>query len=184
VPSDGGSDRYESFSICICHGHAKLQPHILLDWLCFSVDSHGGERGSHAIMLVRWQNPKPRRDEGTAAVEAALIAPVLFFAILGIVEFGTALWQWNTMLLAVEQAGRYVMVNNSSCDVSCAETQMQAVLSSASICTTPSAGQICVSATTSAGTPSSMTLTTAYSFNLLSLFGPFTITSRGTVPLI
>jgi len=140
-------------------------------------------------MLVRWQNPKPRRDEGTAAVEAALIAPVLFFAILGIVEFGTALWQWNTMLLAVEQAGRYVMVNNSSnnnssCDVSCAETQMQAVLSSASVCTTPSAGQICVSATTSAGTPSSMTLTTAYSFNLLSLFGPFTITSRGTVPLI
>jgi Flp pilus assembly protein TadG len=140
-------------------------------------------------MLVRRQNPKPRRDEGTAAVEAALIAPVLFFAILGIVEFGTALWQWNTMLLAVEQAGRYVMVNNSSnnnssCDVSCAETQMQAVLSSASVCTTPSAGQICVSATTSAGTPSSMTLTTAYSFNLLSLFGPFTITSRGTVPLI
>ena len=117
-------------------------------------------------------------------VEAALIAPVLFFLILGIIEIGMAFWQWNTMLLAVEQAGRYVMVNNSSCDVSCAETQMQAVLSSASVCTTPSAGRICVSASTSAGTPSSMTLTTAYSFNLLSLFGPFTITSQGTVPLI
>jgi Flp pilus assembly protein TadG len=135
-------------------------------------------------MLVLRQNPKRRRDEGTAAVEAALIAPVLFFAILGIIEFGMAFWQWNTMLLAVEQAGRYVMVNNSSCNVSCAETQMQAVLSSASVCTTPSAGQICVSASTSAGTPSTMTLTAAYSFNLLSLFGSFTITSQGTVPLI
>jgi Flp pilus assembly protein TadG len=135
-------------------------------------------------MLLRRQNPKLRRDEGTAAVEAALIAPVLFFAIFGIIELGTAFWQWNTMLLAVEQAGRYVMVNNSSCDVSCAETQMQSVLSSASVCTTPSAGQICVSASIPAGTPSSMTLTTAYSFNLLSLFGPFTITSQGTVPLI
>jgi len=37
------------------------------------------------------------------------------------------------MLLAVEQAGRYVMVNNASCDVTCAETQMQSVLSAASV---------------------------------------------------
>ena len=132
-------------------------------------------------MLVHRKIPKVRRNEGTAAVEAALIAPVLFFAILGIIELGTAFWQWNTMLLAVEQAGRYVMVNNSSCDVSCAEAQMQAVLPAASVCTTPSAGQISVCASTSA---SSMTLTSTYSFNLLSLFGPFTITSQGTVPLI
>jgi Flp pilus assembly protein TadG len=179
MPGDRGSDRHQSSSICISHCHTKLQPHILLAWL--SVDSHGNEHGPHAIMLLRRQNPKLRRDEGTAAVEAALIAPVLFFAIFGIIELGTAFWQWNTMLLAVEQAGRYVMVNNSSCDVSCAETQMQAVLPAASVCTTPNAGQICVNASTSA---SSMTLTTAYSFNLLSLFGPFTITSQGTVPLI
>jgi Flp pilus assembly protein TadG len=126
---------------------------------------------------------KFRWNEGAAAVEAAFILPTLFFTILGIVEFGTAFWQWNTLLLAVEQAGRYVMVNNANCDVSCAETQMQAVLSSAAVCATPTAGQICVSASTTAGTPSTMTLTAAYGFNLLSLFGPFTITSQGTVPL-
>ena len=124
------------------------------------------------------------QDEGTAAVEAAFIAPILFLAILGIVEFGMALWQWNTMLLAVEQTGRYVMVNNASCDTSCAQIQMQSILPAASVCTTPTAGQICVSASTSAGTPSKMTLTAAYNFNLLALFGPFTITSQGTVPLI
>jgi len=74
-------------------------------------------------------------------------------------------------------------VNNATCDVSCAETQMQTILSSAAVCTTPSAGQICVSASTTAGTPSTMTLTAAYGFNLLSLLGPFTMTSQGTVPL-
>ena len=133
--------------------------------------------------LTRQNNLRCRWDEGVAAIEAAFILPILFFAILGIAEFGTAFWQSNTLLLAVEQAGRYVMVNNATCDVSCAETQMQTILSSAAVCTTPSAGQICVSASTTAGTPSTMTLTAAYGFNLLSLFGPFTMTSQGTVPL-
>ena len=116
-------------------------------------------------------------------MEAALILPILILAILGIIEFGTAFWQWNTMLLAVEQAGRYVMVNNTSCGVACAETQMQAVLSSASVCTTPTSGQMCVSASTAAGTPSTMTLTAAYNFNPVAFFSPFTIRSEGTVPL-
>jgi len=124
-----------------------------------------------------------RCDDGAAAVEAALVLPVLFLFVLGIVQFGMALWQWNTMLLAVEQAGRYVMINNASCGVSCAETQMQAVLSGASVCTTPTSGQMCVSASTTAGTPSTMTLAAAYSFNPLAFFQPFTITSQGTVPL-
>ena len=136
------------------------------------------------LIVQRRRNRARRRDQGMAAIEAAFIAPILFLAILGIVEFGMALWQWNTMLLAVEQAGRYVMVNNASCDTSCAQIQMQSILPVASVCTTPTAGQICVSASTSAGTPSTMTLTAGYNFNLLALFGPFTITSQGTVPLI
>jgi Flp pilus assembly protein TadG len=125
-------------------------------------------------------NSKRRWDEGAAAVEAAFVLPVLFLFVIGIVEFGMALWQWNTMLLAVEQAGRYVMVNNSTCDVSCAETQMQGVLSTASVCTTPTSGQICVSASTASG---AMTLTAAYNFSPFAFFSPFTITSQGTVPL-
>jgi Flp pilus assembly protein TadG len=136
-----------------------------------------------SFIVRRWRNSRRRWDEGAAAVEAGLVLPLLFLAILGIVEFGMALWQWNTMLLAVEQAGRYVMVNNSTCDAACAETQMQAVLSSATVCTTPTSGQICVSANkdTTAGT---MTLSAAYSFSpFAAFFQPFTITSQGTVPL-
>jgi Flp pilus assembly protein TadG len=137
-----------------------------------------------SFIVRRGRNSRDRWNEGAAAVEAALVLPVLFLFVLGIVQFGMALWQWNTMLLAVEQAGRYVMINNTSCGVSCAETQMQAVLSGASVCTTPTSGQMCVSAsTTSGGTPSTMTLAAAYSFSPLAFFQPFTITSQGTVPL-
>lgn len=132
-------------------------------------------------IVMRLINSKRRWDEGAAAIEAAFVLPVLFLFVLGIVQFGNALWQWNTMLLAVEQAGRYVMVNNSTCNAACAETQMQAVLSSAAVCTTPTSGQMCVNATTSAGT---MTLSAAYSFSpFAAFFQPFTITSQGTVPL-
>ena len=129
------------------------------------------------------KQPHHGSQEGAAAVEAALILPVVFLALLGAIEFGAALWQWNTMLLAVEQAGRYVMVNYASCGTSCAQTQMQTVLPTAAVCTTPSVGQICVNASTTTGTPSTMTLTASYGFNLLALTGPFTITSQGTVPL-
>jgi TadE-like protein len=53
-------------------------------------------------------------DDGSTAVEAAVVFPLLFALIFGIVEFGMALWQWNTMELAVLEAGRYAMINNAS----------------------------------------------------------------------
>lgn len=113
--------------------------------------------------------------------------------IFGASEFGTAVWQWNKMLLAVEQAGRYAMVNNSystnppGCTgtlASCTETQMQNILSGASVCTTPTAGQTCVTALQSTtGSPRTMTLSANYSFNFFGLAAPFTISSQATVPL-
>src|SRR5712671_3209031 len=123
-------------------------------------------------------------DEGATAVEAAITLSLILTLIFGVLGFGFALWQWNTMMLAVEQAGRYVMVNNATCGTSCAVTQMQTVLTSASSCTTPTAGQICVSATTAtATTPPTMTLTAAYNFNLVALSPSFTMTSQTVVPL-
>jgi Flp pilus assembly protein TadG len=125
-----------------------------------------------------------RSETGAVAVEAAVLLPTLLLLMVGVIKFGTAFWQWHTMLRAVEQASRYVMVNNSSCDITCAETQMKTVLSSASVCTTPSKGKICVSATKDTSTsPFTMTLKANYSFDFFGFAGPFTITSVGTVPL-
>jgi Flp pilus assembly protein TadG len=184
------SEQRRPTSLAVGHGHgdANLHPDVLLDAVCFPVDRQRHGDGSNTMRIAAPFGISKglicRREEGTAAVEAALVFPVLFLLILGIIEFGTAFWQWNTMLRAVERAGRYVMVNNASCDAICAETQMQTVLSSAAICTTPTAGQICVSAAsgTTCGSPS-MTLTANYSFNFFGLAGPFTITSQNCVPL-
>lgn len=117
------------------------------------------------------------------AVEAAITFSALMMLLFGIVQFGFALWQANTMMLAVQQAARYAMVNNESITPALAETQMQAVLTSASVCTTPTAGQICVNATRNVGPPKTMTLTAAYDFNLVAFVAPFTMTSQATVPL-
>jgi Flp pilus assembly protein TadG len=138
-----------------------------------------------AAIVRRLKNPKRRRDEGAAAIEAALILPVLFLFVLGIAQCGMALWQWHTMLLAVEQAGRWAMINNADTNlVADVENQMQLVLPTAAVCTTPTSGQTCVSASITAGTPSTMTLSAAYSFSpFAAFFQPFTITSQGTVPL-
>ena len=54
-----------------------------------------------------------------------MVLAVLLALAFGIVQFGVGLWQFNTMELAVEQAGRYVTFNNAGCGTSCAESQAQ-----------------------------------------------------------
>ncbi len=130
-----------------------------------------------------------RQDEGATAVEAALVISVLMFLIFGIIEFGMALWAWNTMGLAVQDAGRYAMINNASATVQAdAINLMQTSLATApgtvsTTCTTPTADQICLSASTTAGTPSLMTLTAAYGFKVIGLSPTYTLTSQATFPL-
>ena len=128
---------------------------------------------------------KSRWNDGSTVVEAALTLSAFMLLFFGIIEFGYALWQWNTMMLAVQQAGRWAMINNTNTSITTnAEAQMQAVLPSAAVCTMPTAGQICVKATTTGVNPQTMTLTAAYNFNLVSpLIPSFTMTSQTVVPL-
>ena len=149
-------------------------------------------------------------DEGATAVETAIVFSLLLALVFGIIEFGMTFWQSNTMTLAIQDAGRYVMINNVSCNTaSCAENQIKTALSSyggivtsanSGICTgtpptlaAPSAGNICVYATAPSGSnPQTMTLTAIYAYNniivtsgLLAgvLSGPFTSTAQSTFPL-
>lgn len=64
----------------------------------------------------------PSRDgaeEGTTAVEASIIMSALLLLIVGSIEIGRVSWTYNTMLLAVEEAGRYAMVYNQAPPASC-----------------------------------------------------------------
>jgi Flp pilus assembly protein TadG len=49
---------------------------------------------------------------GTAAAETALTMSVLLLLVVANIEIGRAFWTYNTMLLAVEEAGRYAMTFN------------------------------------------------------------------------
>jgi Flp pilus assembly protein TadG len=131
---------------------------------------------------------KRRWDEGVTAVEAAIILPIMITLLFGIVESVFVFWRLNTMEFAIEQAGRWAMLNHSDPTlVSDAEARMTTVLSSASACTLtgaiinpPAAGNVCVYAS---ATPSTISLTAIYAYNLLGISGPFTVTSQSTFPL-
>jgi len=129
-----------------------------------------------------------RWDEGVTAVEAAIVLPIMITLLFGIVESGIVFWQWNTMEFGVERAGRWAMLNHADATlVSDVEAQMTKVLSSASACTLtgmainpPTVGNVCVHAS---ATHSTISLTAIYTFDILGISGPFTVTSQSTFPL-
>ena len=52
---------------------------------------------------------------GVAAVEFALIAPILFLVLFGIVEFGRLMWTQAALHFAVEEAARCASIDTSTC---------------------------------------------------------------------
>jgi hypothetical protein len=124
--------------------------------------------------------------------------------VFGAIEFGLAFWNYHTMVLAVEEAGRYAMVFNqgppvtcgaqtqaASCPTlsstalaNCAAAQAQTVLSTYGA---PSGVAVSVSQN-GAATPPTMTICGSYSFNFIAPtllpYGPIGLTTQVTVPLI
>jgi Flp pilus assembly protein TadG len=142
-------------------------------------------------------------EKGTAAVEAGVIMSVLLLLIVGSVEFGRAFWIYNTMLLAVEDAGRYAMTYNHGAMVTCkpqsqalycpspsntpladcAATRAQQILSAYQA---PNVGVSVMEDTSSF--PSTITVCASYSLDFIAPqllpYGPLHLTSRVTIPLI
>ena len=140
-------------------------------------------------------------EAGAAAVEAALIMSALLLAGVGIVETARALWTYNTMLIAVEQAGRYAMTYNHHSPVVCipqAQASQCPVLSNTPLanCAARYAQQVlsayrmpavAVSVSSETATsPPTITICASYSFiaPYVLPYGPFDFTSRVTVPLL
>jgi Flp pilus assembly protein TadG len=139
-------------------------------------------------------------DDGATAVEACMVMLMLVLLMTGSMEFGRAFWTWNTMVLAVQEGGRYAMVYNpasypsgppsASCPSAATVTLSNCAVARAneylSAYGTPS-----VSVSSSAGwttTPPSMTITATYAFNFilpaLLPYGPINLTSQVCVPII
>jgi len=148
---------------------------------------------------VRQSRPLRRgKEEGSAAIEAAVVLPVLLLAAIGSVEFGRGLWTYHTMLLAVEEAGRYAMVyaaspsllTSASCPNVASVTLANCTKAKADAYLAAYGGTgISVSPPTEdASTPKNLTITATYTFNfitpILLPFGPINLTSRVVVPEI
>jgi Flp pilus assembly protein TadG len=142
-------------------------------------------------------------EAGAAAVEAALIMSVLLLAVVGGGEIARALWTYDTMLMAVEQAGRYAMMYNHRPPAICM-TQTQASQCPA-LSNTPLANcsawyaqqilaayraaavavSVSVDTTTSPGT---ITICASHSFDFIApqllSYGPLDLISSVTVPVI
>ena len=55
-----------------------------------------------------------RDNRGTSAVEFALVSPLFFLIIFGIIDLGRAYWIISSMEYAVEAGGRYAMINSGA----------------------------------------------------------------------
>ena len=144
---------------------------------------------------MRLSRPLRRgKEEGSAAIEAAVVLLVLPMFLIGSVEFGRALWMGHTMLLAVEEAGRYAMVYGASPSLLTSASCPNVATVSLANCAVAKAnayladyGGTGVNVTSSAAT-STLTIQATYTFNfidpILLPFGPITLSNQITVPTI
>jgi Flp pilus assembly protein TadG len=153
--------------------------------------------------MIRSGPSRRGTEQGTAAVEASITISVLLLLIVGSIEFGRALWTYNTMLVAVEEAGRYAMVYHQGPPVTCgAQSQAPSCPAFSNTplanCSAARAQQV-LSAyqapnidvsvkedTTSS--PATITICTSYSVDFVTPqllpYGPLNLTHQLTVPLI
>ncbi len=126
-------------------------------------------------------------DDGSVAVEAAITLSVLLFLLLGSVQFGLAYFAWNTMLLAIEEAGRYAMLYNPVNYPSGPPASMCSVTpATLANCAVDWANQnfgnmFQFTAGTDPNCPSGMTFSATYTFNIVT---PISLTRYLCVPLI
>ena len=127
-------------------------------------------------MISRLQVDLHRTEDGGPMVDAALIFTALLVLILGIIAFGSAYWAWNTMLLAVEEAGRYAMLYNPNTGYADARPRKPAAWPRRPSAAAPSPGRIRSAGLSSALSPapaavaasgSTITFTAQYNFNFI-----------------
>jgi Flp pilus assembly protein TadG len=146
-----------------------------------------------------------RSEEGATAVEAAIVLSTFLVITLGLVQFAMTYWNYSTMLLAVDEGGRYAMVYNQGPPAACgAQTQAPGCPSltagalencTAAQATTvltnyqaPNAVKVSAKRVPGSGLfPDTMIICCSYSFSFIAPallpFGPIALIRQVTVPL-
>ncbi|MBB1011048.1 MULTISPECIES: TadE/TadG family type IV pilus assembly protein [Dietzia] len=122
----------------------------------------------------------PSRDRGAAAVEFALVLPILLLLVIGILEFGRAYHVQTTLSNAARDGVRVMALQDSAtaARATAKDSASGLSLTDSMIDVTPSR---CTSDTTA---PGQVAVTISYPFTLVSGFLPlddFTLTGRGTM---
>jgi Flp pilus assembly protein TadG len=147
--------------------------------------------------MRRLARPRHGREEGSAAVEAALVLPVLMLFVIGCIEFGRVLWTYHTMVLVVEEGGRYAMVYGASPTLLTSASCPNVATVNLVNCTKARATTyrdnydgtgIQVSASEDGSSPPNMTISATYTYNFitpfLQSFGPINLSSQVKVPTL
>jgi len=117
------------------------------------------------------------RDRGSAAVEFALVMPVLLVLVLGIVEFGRAYNVQTTVSAAAREGARVMALQSSPSDA------RAAAVAAAAPAVTLSAGQISVSPSTCVGAAGTATVIVTYPMTFITNFfgASITLTGKGVM---
>jgi Flp pilus assembly protein TadG len=123
--------------------------------------------------MLRRISSIPSGEFGTAAIEFAIVFPIAIFLLLGLCEFGRAMWTQATLDYAVQTAARCGALGPVGCTTP-AEIQTYAVGAAPTIPVT--------SANFTVTTPScGVQVSTTYSYSfILTVFFPYSMTMAAT----
>jgi Flp pilus assembly protein TadG len=121
----------------------------------------------------RWRFRALRRDQrGTALVEFALIAPVLFLLIFGVLDFSLALNDYNQASQLVGLGARAAAVNRNpdGSSITAGSTSIQSQLSENYAHGALNGNPVCISLPSGAAAGQPVTVSVTYNFHLLPIF--------------
>jgi len=62
-------------------------------------------------MRIQLKKLQPLKEKGQSLVEMALVVMIFLFLLFGILEFGRAVWTYNTIIQATRAGARWAVVN-------------------------------------------------------------------------